>query len=664
MATPPHYILVTGATGFIGAHVVDVLLSRGLRVRGATRSLAKGHLMMQSRPQYASKLDFVQVPDFAEGGDFSEAVKDVDAVVHVASPFSYDTKDNEKELILPAIVGVKAILAAAASNPNITRLVLTSSFASVMDANRSAPPYFTYTGNDWNPLTYAEAAAPSAPAFLAYRGSKLFAERAAWDFVAARNPAFSLVTLCPPMTFGPVVHPVASVDKLNESNAVLWRIAGGESPLPVARVPFWIDVRDLALAHVEALLRPGVGGQRFVPAASERFSYGRAASIMVDEFDWAKSKVQVEAQAIDESHGLDGQTAAEVLGLEYRSFKQTVVDLVRQAYEMDAKANQSLSIWKPRSFPMADLFGRFCYETLDDEGDGDGDDVYQSTRRRRYAIHVQLPRWLFGRAWDYQVVKSAAGWRTNLQVWNIRPVSSVFQYALEGELELLREMFNKGIALPFDRTQDGFNLLHMAAMGSTFEVFKALLTMGVDAYAQDGHGLSAVQLIDGSLFRWYDPEMLDQIVRVNRFLDAVDVWDIDHFATQYHLCRFLKNPCQLRLYDMVSVGMKFSHTMDDGQSLPRRLQPVYEAMSSFHANHMRLVLRLGPDNERIKAVDNSFEWIVLSTATEPKLLELRYGPRPEDWNLIWDMDIEELACDFWEMIDEMPLPMPGAWVDD
>ncbi|RNJ51997.1 hypothetical protein D7B24_004750, partial [Verticillium nonalfalfae] len=253
-------------------------------------------------------------------------------------PFSYDTKDNEKELILPAIAGVKAILAAAASDPNIPRLVLTSSFASVMDANRAAPPYFTYTGDDWNPLTYAEAAAPAAPAFLAYRGSKLFAERAAWDFVAARHPAFSLVTLCPPMTFGPVVHPVAGVDRLNESNAMLWRIAMGESPLPVARVPFWIDVRDLALAHVEAVLRPEVAGQRFVPAAAERFSYGKAAAIMVDEFDWAKSKVQVEAQSIDESHGLDGQTAAEALGLEYRSFRQTVVDLIRQAYEMGAKA--------------------------------------------------------------------------------------------------------------------------------------------------------------------------------------------------------------------------------------------------------------------------------------------------------------------------------------
>ncbi|KAM0268388.1 hypothetical protein ACHAQH_010002 [Verticillium albo-atrum] len=308
MASSLEYVLVTGATGFIGAHIVDVLLSRGIRVRG----------------------------DFSDGGDFSEAVKDVDAVIHVASPFSYNTKDNEKELILPAIAGVKAILTAAASNPKITRLVLTSSFASVMDATRSAPPYFTYTGADWNPLTYTEAADPSAPAFIAYRGSKLFAERAAWEFVEEQKPNFDLVTLCPPMTFGPVVHPVAGVEKLNESNAMLWKIANGESPLPVARVPFWIDVRDLALAHVEAAVRPGVGGRRFVPAARERFSYGKAAGMMIEEFEWAKRKVKVEEQVIDESHGLDGEAAAETLGLDYRGFRQTVRDLVKQAYEMKA----------------------------------------------------------------------------------------------------------------------------------------------------------------------------------------------------------------------------------------------------------------------------------------------------------------------------------------
>lgn len=78
-------MLVTGATGFIGAHIVDVLLSRGLKVRGATRSLAKGKAMIDARPKYNSRLDFVQIDDFQESANFAEAVKGIDAVIHVAS---------------------------------------------------------------------------------------------------------------------------------------------------------------------------------------------------------------------------------------------------------------------------------------------------------------------------------------------------------------------------------------------------------------------------------------------------------------------------------------------------------------------------------------------------------------------------------------------------
>ncbi|KAK2002135.1 NAD dependent epimerase/dehydratase [Colletotrichum falcatum] len=340
MASKLNYVLVTGATGFIGAHVVDVLLSRGVKVRGATRSLAKGRAMIEARPQSADRLDFVQIQDFENTGVFAEAVKDVDAVIHVASPFTYDTKDNEKELIIPAVNGVRSILEAAAASPRISRVVITSSFAAVLDADRKAPPYFTYTGRDWNPLTYAEAAAPETSAVVAYRGSKKFAELAAWDFVKDRKPRFDVVTLCPPMTFGPVVHPVGGAGELNESNAVLWRIASGEAPLPVARVPFWIDVRDLAVAHVEALLRPEAGGRRYVLTANDRFSYGLAAEIIAENFDWARGKVAREEHTIDESHGLDGETAAKELGLEYRKFSETVVDLVKQVKHLQSSKTQ------------------------------------------------------------------------------------------------------------------------------------------------------------------------------------------------------------------------------------------------------------------------------------------------------------------------------------
>jgi uncharacterized protein YbjT (DUF2867 family) len=90
------FVLVTGATGFIGAHIVDALLARGIRVRGATRSLAKGEAMLQARQKYANLLEFVQIGDFESPDGLVEAVKDVDGIIHTASvkPQAHDTLDN------------------------------------------------------------------------------------------------------------------------------------------------------------------------------------------------------------------------------------------------------------------------------------------------------------------------------------------------------------------------------------------------------------------------------------------------------------------------------------------------------------------------------------------------------------------------------------------
>ncbi|KAL4894687.1 pyridoxal phosphate-dependent transferase [Aspergillus ambiguus] len=327
-------VLVTGATGFIGAHVVDCLLARGVFVRATTRSKQKGEAMRFARPQYASHLEVVEIHDFTQLGVFDDVITDIDAVIHVASPFTYNITNNEQELIIPAINGVKSILSASA-NPGskVKRVVMTSSFASVVDIKRPADPGFVYTGTHWNPLTYDEAVDPSSTPVTGYRGSKKFAELEAWSFIERKKPDFDLITFCPPMVFGPVVHPVANAAQLNESNAVLWSVAAGADPLPLAKVSGWIDVRDLAEAHVKALFTPDAGGKRYVAASNEPFSYELAADIIRDEFDWALDTVTTNYQAgkkVLQSYRLDGATVTRELGVGFRSFRETVVDFVRQ----------------------------------------------------------------------------------------------------------------------------------------------------------------------------------------------------------------------------------------------------------------------------------------------------------------------------------------------
>lgn len=323
--------MVTGGTGFIGAHIVDNLLELGIEVRLATRSLKKAQLFKEQRGDKQHLIEPFQIDDFTEMNQkvnpFIDAVKDMDGIIHAASPLDYSVKDVEKELIQPAILGVKVVFEAAVTEPKIKRIVLTSSFASVMDVSRGSGPGFTYTGQDWNPLTYEESI--KADPIIAYRGSKKFAEVEAWKFLENHDTTFDLVTFCPPMTFGPIVHPVDFVENLNLSNSNLWDIYKGCSPFPLSRVAVWVDVRDLALAHVNSLIIDKAGNKRYVPASPEKFSYGLAAKIMKDNGFGSHINSEIDP-SVPESYDLDYQSVEKDLGIKFHSFEQCIVDSISQ----------------------------------------------------------------------------------------------------------------------------------------------------------------------------------------------------------------------------------------------------------------------------------------------------------------------------------------------
>ena len=79
------YVLVTGATGMVGSHVVDNLLRKGFKVRAVVRSKAKAAKMQETHKHFIDQLDFYHIADLSTPGVFNNALADIDGVIHLAS---------------------------------------------------------------------------------------------------------------------------------------------------------------------------------------------------------------------------------------------------------------------------------------------------------------------------------------------------------------------------------------------------------------------------------------------------------------------------------------------------------------------------------------------------------------------------------------------------
>jgi nucleoside-diphosphate-sugar epimerase len=257
-------ILLTGANGFIGAVILEKLLQQGFSVRAVIRSEAKAKQLLADFPNKGSQLDYGIVPDITSPGAFDDVVKSTppfDAVIHTASPFLYRVISDNREFLDPAIKGTLGVLKSVKAHaPTVKRIVITSSCAAVVNFN--APPDApkkVYTEDDWNPTTLESVV--SGTVNNAYQASKKFAEKAgmsaakkkmtlltivAWEFVEKEKPNFDLVTMTPPMVYGPLRHSVKSVKELNQSNGRIYELfiaSNKDAELPPNGMPVYTDVR-------------------------------------------------------------------------------------------------------------------------------------------------------------------------------------------------------------------------------------------------------------------------------------------------------------------------------------------------------------------------------------------------------------------------------------
>jgi uncharacterized protein YbjT (DUF2867 family) len=90
-------ILVTGANGYIGSHVVDQLLALGYRVRGTVRDKKPWLDEFFEKKYGKGKFESVAVQAIEAAGAFSNVAEGASGVVHVVrygdtalcSPFTY-----------------------------------------------------------------------------------------------------------------------------------------------------------------------------------------------------------------------------------------------------------------------------------------------------------------------------------------------------------------------------------------------------------------------------------------------------------------------------------------------------------------------------------------------------------------------------------------------
>lgn len=255
-------ILVTGGTGYLASWIVKQLLELELDVRTTVRNLSNkekyAHLTALAVKSKGT-LQFFEA-DLLRAGSFKEAMEGCELVIHTASPFKISgIKNPQKELVEPALEGTRNVLETVNATESVKRVVLTSSivaiFGDAVDIYKTEKGIFTE--EHWN--------FSSSLKHQPYPYSKTVAEKLAWEKAEEQN-RWDLITIHPGFIIGP------SMSKRTDSTSIDMMVQLGsgkfKSGVPSGKMTF-VDVRDVARAHILAGFTPGASG-RYICSPHEK----------------------------------------------------------------------------------------------------------------------------------------------------------------------------------------------------------------------------------------------------------------------------------------------------------------------------------------------------------------------------------------------------------
>jgi dihydroflavonol-4-reductase len=226
---------VTGATGFIGAHLARALIRDGHQVRALARRGSDRRNIAEA------PIELVE-GDLDDRRRLTEQIAGCDAVFHVAAHYSLWVKDRDS--IYRANLGGTENLLAAARDARVKRFVHTSSVAAI------GVPAPGTLGTEQTQTTLEELVSD-------YKKSKYLSEQAA---LRAAREGLDVVIVNPST-------PVGARDiKPTPTGEIILRFLQGRMPAFVHTGLNLIDVEDVARGHILAWEK-GRTGERYILGA-------------------------------------------------------------------------------------------------------------------------------------------------------------------------------------------------------------------------------------------------------------------------------------------------------------------------------------------------------------------------------------------------------------
>ncbi len=263
-------VLLTGASGFIGKHLLLQLLGKGFHVVGTVRTAEKADLvkkLMENKGADTSRLSF-ELLDLTKDDGWEDVAKGCRYIQHIASPFPLKPSKDREALVPAAKEGTLRVLNAAIKS-GAERYIFTASIVSMMhDPKRSNDSLITeqsWTDPEWDILT-------------AYVISKTRAEKAVWSRAEQTGYRQAVTSIHPGLVLGP------SLDStIGTSLEIIRQFLAGKYPaVPRTAIPI-VDVRDVAHLHVLSQSKPQTAGRRLL-AADKSLTLIQISNILRKQF--------------------------------------------------------------------------------------------------------------------------------------------------------------------------------------------------------------------------------------------------------------------------------------------------------------------------------------------------------------------------------------------